>query len=61
VGHLWNRLSANDPEAQDTGDNQKDRDNVVEQTRHNQDQDTGDQCDERLEVFNAYGHVSASW
>ena len=32
----------NQPEAQDTRDDQKDRYDVIEQLRHDQDEDTGD-------------------
>jgi hypothetical protein len=46
----------NESEAQNARDDQKDRDNVIEQLRHNQDQDAGEQRDDRLKVCDAYGH-----
>jgi hypothetical protein len=49
----------NQPEAQDTGDDQKDRYDVIEQLRHDQDEDAGEQRDDRLDVcdpYGAYGH-----
>jgi hypothetical protein len=45
----------NKPEAQDTRDNQKDCDDVIQQLRHDQDEDARDQRDNRLEVSDAYG------
>jgi hypothetical protein len=45
----------NEPEAQDTGDDQKDRYDVIEQLRHDQDEDAGEQRDDRLNVCDAYG------
>ena len=45
----------NKPEAQDTRDNQKDCDDVIQQLRHDQDEDARDQRDNRLKVSDAYG------
>jgi hypothetical protein len=45
----------NQPEAQDTRDDQKDRYDVIEQLRHDQDEDTGEQRDDRLDMCDAYG------
>jgi hypothetical protein len=45
----------NQSETQDTGDDQKDRYDVIEQLRHNQNKDAGDQGDDRLKVRDAYG------
>ena len=46
----------NQSEAQNSRDDQKDRYNVIEQLRHNQDQDACDQRDDRLKVCDSYGH-----
>jgi hypothetical protein len=43
----------NKPEAQDTRDNQKDCDDVIQQLRHDQDEDARDQRDNRLKVSDA--------
>ena len=48
--------SMNQSEAQNPGDDQKDCHNVIEQLRHNQDQDACDQRDDRLKVCYSYGH-----
>jgi hypothetical protein len=48
--------SMNPSEAQNPRDNQKNRYNVIEQLRYNQNQDAGDQRDDRLKVCDAYGH-----
>jgi hypothetical protein len=47
--------SSNQPEAQDPGDDQKDRHDVIEQPRHDQDEDAGEQRNDRLKVCDAYG------
>jgi hypothetical protein len=47
--------SMNKPEAQDTRDNQKDCDDVIQELRHDQDEDARDQRDNRLKVSDAYG------
>jgi hypothetical protein len=46
----------NQPEAQDPRDNQKNRYDVIEQLRHDQDEDAGNQRDNRLKVCDANGH-----
>jgi hypothetical protein len=48
----------NQSETQDTGDDQKDRYDVIEQLRHDQNKDAGDQGDDRLKVRDAYGAYS---
>jgi hypothetical protein len=48
--------SMNPSEAQNPRNDQKDRYSVIEQLRHNQDQDAGDQRDDRLKVCDTYGH-----
>jgi hypothetical protein len=50
--------SLNQSETQDTGDDQKDRYDVIEQLRHDQNKDAGDQGDDRLKVRDAYGAYS---
>jgi hypothetical protein len=52
-------LSLNQPEAQETRDDQKDRYDIIKQLRHDQDEDAGKQRDDRLKVcdgYGAYGH-----
>ena len=48
-------LSLNQPEAQETRDDQKDRYDIIKQLRHDQDEDAGKQRDDRLKVCDGYG------
>jgi hypothetical protein len=48
-------VSMNQPEAQDSREDQKDRYDVIEQLRHDQDEDAREQRDDRLKVCDAYG------
>jgi hypothetical protein len=43
----------NQPEAQETRDDQKDRYDVIKQLRHDQDEDAGEQRDNRLKCVTA--------
>jgi hypothetical protein len=43
-------------EPQNAGNNQKDSDDVIEQLRHDQNKNAGEQRDDRLKVRYAYGH-----
>jgi hypothetical protein len=55
-----NFVSVNQPEAQDAREDQKDRYDVIEQLRHDQDENAGEQRDDRLKVcdaYGAYGHI----
>jgi hypothetical protein len=48
--------SFDQPQAQDTRDDQKDRHDVIEQLRHDQDENAGDQGYDRLQMRQANSH-----
>ena len=52
-------VSVNEPEAKDSRYDQKEGDNVIEQSGHHENENAGDQGDDGLKVGDAEGHGRA--